>query len=101
MRKARLFLAGAILALLMALPVKYSASEHLSMSALTATLPQAVLAQDADKAAPSVDIQVNTGEKRVIWYANPVVLAVGVIGLVLLLAVIAAGRGNSTTIIKE
>ena len=52
--------------------------------------------------APAVDVHINGGD-RVVWYTNPMLLAVGGIGLLLLIVIVAmAARGNGgTTIIRE
>jgi hypothetical protein len=58
-------------------------------------------APDAPK-APAIDVNVNRTEKHVVWFADPMMLAViggGVLLLVLFVAM--ASRGGGTTIIKE
>ncbi len=62
-----------------------------------------VLAADppvaGDAPAPKIDVNIRDGQT---WYANPVLLAVGGIGFLVLVLVIAlAARGNGTTVIKE
>ena len=62
-----------------------------------------VLAADppvaGDAPAPKIDVHIGNGP---VWYANPVLLAVGGIGFLVLVLVIAlAARGGGTTIIKE
>jgi len=52
----------------------------------------------------TIDINVNTGRGGGRWYANPVWIGIGVLGVVviLLLVVMAArGGGGGTTIVKD
>jgi hypothetical protein len=62
-----------------------------------------VAAQQQPSAPPKVDvdIDVNRGGGAA-WWANPVWIAIGVIGVVLLVVIVAmAARGGGTTVIKE
>ena len=54
-------------------------------------------------AAPNIDVKIDGGgEKHVVWFVNPVVLAAAGIGLIVVIAIIAlASRGGGTTIIRE
>ncbi|HSL20212.1 MAG TPA: hypothetical protein VK886_01660 [Vicinamibacterales bacterium] len=58
-------------------------------------------AQQQPSGRAQVDINVNRGGGGA-WWASPVWIAIGIIGLVLLIVVIAmAARGGGTTVIKE
>ena len=49
-----------------------------------------------------VDINVNKGSGGGDWWASPVWIAIGAIGLVLLVVIVAMiARGGGTTIVKE
>lgn len=54
--------------------------------------------------APELDVEVGTDTEGTVWYADPLWIAVGVIGgLVLLLIIVLAARGGrgGTTVIRE
>ncbi len=58
----------------------------------------------AGQQAPSgeLDVDINTNEGGGAWYTSPLWIAIGVIGLVLLiLLIVMASRGGGTTIVKE
>ena len=56
----------------------------------------------APKAEPDVVVKLDGGEKRTVFFANPIVLAAGVIAGIVVIAFIAmAARGGGTTIIRE
>jgi hypothetical protein len=60
-------------------------------------------AAPAKEPAPQIDVNINdSGEKRyVVWLSNPVVLAICGVGVLLVvMLIVAAGRGG-TTVIKE
>ncbi len=60
-------------------------------------------AAPAAPAAPDINVTVDAGgDKRVVWFANPMILAAAGVGLIVVIAIIAlASRGNGTTIIRE
>ena len=63
-----------------------------------------VAAQQQQPAAPKldVDIDVNRGGGGGAWWGNPIWIAIGVIGVVLLVVIVAMiARGGGTTIVKE
>jgi hypothetical protein len=72
-------------------------------AAAVAAAPAVAMAADPPAGdAPAIDVHINEGDKHVVWYADPMILAVGGIGLLLLIVVIAlAAGGNRTTIIRE
>jgi hypothetical protein len=50
--------------------------------------------------APSINIEVNKGGGRV-WYANPMWIAIGVLGLlVVVVLIVMAAKGGGTTVVK-
>ena len=54
---------------------------------------------DAEQ-APSINIEVNKGGGRA-WYANPVWIAIGVLGLlVVVVLIVMAAKGGGTTVVK-
>ena len=57
----------------------------------------------AAPAAPDIDVKIDGGgEKHVVWFANPMVLAAAGIGLIVVIAIIAmASRGGGTTIVER
>ena len=57
----------------------------------------------APPAAPNIDVKIDGGgEKHVVWFVNPMVLAAAGVGLIVVIAIIAmASRGGGTTIIRE
>jgi hypothetical protein len=49
---------------------------------------------------PQIDVQIT--EQRGAWYASPVWIAIGVIGLVVLvLLIVMAARGGGTTVVRD
>lgn len=59
-----------------------------------------VLALNQQPGQYEVDIDVDSGGAA--WWANPLWIGIGVVGLVLLIVIIAlATRGGGTTVIKE
>jgi hypothetical protein len=73
----------------------------LGAPAVAMAADEAPAAPDGPK-LPSVDVNVNRTERHVFSFANPMVLAIVVGGLVLLVAMFAlASRGGGTTIVKE
>jgi hypothetical protein len=96
MRTLRLILVTAMLILPWTLTLRGAAV----VAAPSVAMAEPAPAGDAP-AAPNVDVHINGGD-RVVWYTNPMLLAVGGIGLLLLIVVVAmAARGNGTTIIRE
>lgn len=56
----------------------------------------------ADAPTGQLDVNVDVDEGGGAWWADPIWIAVGVIGLVLLIVIIAmATRGGGTTVIKD
>jgi hypothetical protein len=50
---------------------------------------------------PQVDVQI-TDQRGGAWYASPVWIAIGVIGLVvLILLIVMAARGGGTTVVRD
>jgi hypothetical protein len=73
---------------------------------ITAAPSVGVAQDDAPKAAPAapdIDVKIDGGgERHVVWFTNPMVLAAAGIGLIVVIAIIAmASRGGGTTIIRE
>ena len=73
----------------------------------SAALPAVAVAADSGYAQQpptgqlDVDIDVNDGGGGA-WWTNPVWIAIGIIGaLVLVLIIVMAARGGGTTIVKE
>jgi len=88
--------------LLVALMLVLPWTVTLRAAALAAAPAVAMAADPPAGDAPAIDVHINEGGKHVVWYADPMVLAVGGIGLLLLIVVIAlAAGGNRTTIIKD
>lgn len=67
----------------------------------TGTAIVAAQGQQAPSGKLDVDINVNRGGQAA-WWTNPVWIAIGGIGLVLLIVIVAMiARGGGTTVIKE
>ena len=94
MRKPLLALT-VLMGLLMAPAVDQSASW------LGTPVPAVVLAQEPQvQQPPSADINVNLQSDRA-WYLSPLWIAVGVVGLLVVIAlIVSAGRGGGTTIVR-
>jgi len=94
MRRPLVFLT--LLVALLALPMLPVAGH---LSAVATTVGGAVLHAQAAPAA-HVDISVNHGGRG--WYASPVWIAIGAIGLIVLimLIVMASRGGGGTTVVK-
>jgi hypothetical protein len=51
---------------------------------------------------PQLDVDIDVDEGGSAWWTNPVWIAIGIIGaLVLVLIIVMAARGGGTTIVKE
>ena len=63
--------------------------------------PAAPEAAPAAPGAPDIDVHID-GDRRVVWYASPLVLAIGAAAVALVVIIVAlAGRGGGTTVIRE
>ena len=97
MRGVVISMAAAFL-LAIAVPAQASVVRSSDVPAMAAPAPVVfALQQVPDK---TIDINVTHGEAK--WYANPIVIGIGVVALILvLLLVVLAARGGGTTIVKE
>ena len=81
------------------------ASSDISSSPGTLVVPAVVAAQENNPApaAPKIDVHIDGGDRRVVWYTTPMFLAVAGVGALLLVVLIAmaARGGGGTTIVRE
>ena len=100
MRALRLVLAaGALLALPWTVTLDSGAPSAAPVVALAA--PEGAPAGDAP-AVPDLNVKIEQGEKHVVWFANPVLIAAGLAAAVVIIALIAmASRGGGTTIVER
>lgn len=67
----------------------------------TVTAPSFAPAMHAVVLVQDAKIEVNVDDKGGAWYTQPVWIAIGIIALVLIiLLIVAAGRRDSTTVVK-
>jgi hypothetical protein len=71
-----------------------------SLAALVALLgsPAVLLGQ----AQEAIDVNIAVTDRGGAWYADPVWIAIGIIGVVLLVVIVAmAARGGGTTVVRD
>lgn len=92
-----------LFALVLAVPWTISAPQRASLAG-PVLIPAALVAQENNPApaAPKIDVHIDSGDRRVVWYATPTFLAVAGVGVLLFIVLIAmAARGGGTTIVRE
>ena len=75
-----------------------------TMPALAAAGDSSYAVAAAEQQAPSgrLEVDIDTDQGGGAWYTSPLWIAIGVIGLVLLiLLIVMASRGGGTTIVRE
>ena len=94
------FLIGSAAALILASGGQLSAETHSLPSVAPAATSVVMPAQDAQP--PQIDVNI-TQTDRVVWYASPIWIAVGVLAIVvvaLIIGMAARGGGGGSTIVK-
>ncbi len=87
-----------MLAGVLAIPTAHAGNPASSGSAFGAVVLEAH-SLDAQR-APSIDIEVHKGGGRG-WYANPMWIAIGVLGLlIVVILIVMAAKGGGTTVVK-
>ncbi len=102
MRTVKMFLIA--LPALLLIGLSDLSGSRIAMAAPEDAPAAAPAAPAAPAAQPKTDININLGggDKRAVWLLSPTVLAVGGVGLLAIIAIIAmASRGGGTTIIRE
>jgi hypothetical protein len=85
--------------------VPWTMASDVSSSSGKLVVPAVVAAQENNPApaVPKIDVNIDSGDKRVVWYATPTFLAVAGVGVLLFIVLIAmaARGGGGTTIVRE
>ena len=72
---------------------------------LTVAAADNALTTSVDQGQPpsgQIDVNIDVDRDGAVWYESPVWIAIGVVGLVLIIAlIITATRGGNTTVVKE